>query len=220
MELFSGRYLTEEEIWQRIENIIAERKRIEVELAKPEVSTDFDKMPALAKKLDKLKPISELALELKEKLNDLEEAEELMAEQKPDEEVEELYQIYKEDCQQKAEQLYQLLIDEGYLEEETEEETDLEILKFIEYVGPEYAWRLGINLDLETAEARERLQKLVTKGLLERVQGTMLKRYHREEDWGKHMNHTYYNLSRKGKLYLRNLKRNSNQLDEMLAKFD
>lgn len=56
-------------------------------------------------------------------------------------------------------------------------------------------------------EARKRLEALLEKELLEKVQGTMLEGYHREKDWIKHMNHTYYRLSRKGKLFLRQLRR-------------
>nr|WP_274380927.1 DUF2250 domain-containing protein [Desulforadius tongensis] len=98
-------------------------------------------------------------------------------------------------------------MENGYLDEEFEDETDLEILKFIDYAGPEYAWRLGINIGIDVEESRQRLEKLLQKGLLEKVQGTMLEGYHREKDWVKHMNHTYYRISRQGRHYLRKLRR-------------
>lgn len=92
-------------------------------------------------------------------------------------------------------------------EGEFEDETDLKILKFIDYAGPEYAWRLSINIGISWEESRRRLAILLEKGLLERVAGNMLGNYHREKNWTKHMNHTYYRISREGRLYLRRLRR-------------
>ncbi|HBX24416.1 MAG TPA: DUF2250 domain-containing protein [Desulfotomaculum sp.] len=102
--------------------------------------------------------------------------------------------------------MVKLLLERGCLEKEVEDQTDLEILKFIDYAGPEYAWRLGINVGLDVAEARRRLDVLLAKGFLERVEGNMLDKYHRAKSWTKHMNHTYYRVTREGRHYLRSLR--------------
>ncbi|WP_031513822.1 DUF2250 domain-containing protein [Desulfofalx alkaliphila] len=99
------------------------------------------------------------------------------------------------------------------MDEEYEDETDIEILKFLDYAGAEYAWRLGINVNISRCESRERLEKLFKKGLIEKVQGIMLENYHWERDWMKHMNHTYYRISREGRLYLRKMRRGLESLE-------
>ncbi len=117
-------------------------------------------------------------------------------EEEPD--LRRLYAEYSSSSGNLAGEVYRLLLENGRIDREKEDEKDLRILRFIEYAGPEYAWRLGINTGLDVGEARERLERLLEKGLLEKVQGTMLEGYHREKDWVKHMNHTYYRLSREG----------------------
>lgn len=59
----------------------------------------------------------------------------------------------------------QWLIDNGYIDGEFEDETDLKILKFIDYAGPEYAWRLSINIGISWEETRWRLAELLKKDL-------------------------------------------------------
>jgi len=146
---------------------------------------------------------------LKALLSDLYELEELLQQDitGEDADLQKLHEEYTDVCYGAAGGVYRLLLEDGYIDEEKEDETDLEILNFISYAGPEYAWRLGINIGIDVNEARERLERLIGKGLLEKVQGTMLEGYHREKDWVKHMNHTYYRLSREGELFLRNLRR-------------
>lgn len=208
VSIFKARYLSDAEIWQLIDKVFEERNQIHELLAKPEVSTDPARLPELARQLHELDHICLLADQLSSDQNDLVQLEEMLAHSAGDEdELQELYQEYLSLCQGKAGQIYQLLLARGDLNFELEDQTDLEILKFIEYAGPEYAWRLGINIGIDVSEARERLDALLTKGLLERVQGTMLENYHRARDWTKHMNHTYYRLSREGKHYLRNLRK-------------
>ncbi len=46
----------------------------------------------------------------------------------------------------------------------------------------------------------------MAKGFLERVEGNMLDKYHRAKSWTKHMNHTYYRITREGRHYLRLLR--------------
>lgn len=214
MPVFKGKYLSDDEIWLRIKAIIEERDHIQGQLAKPEISTDPEKMPGLARRLAELNELCHPAEKLQDYWGDLQQLEEMLAEQEDEHEGEGLQRLhgeYLELCGDLSRQIYQWLLEKGYLEEEFEDDTDLEILRFIEYVGPEYAWRLSINVNISWEEARERLDNLLGKGLLEKVQGTMLDNYHRAKDWSKHMNHTYYRLSREGKHYLRRLR--NEQLD-------
>ncbi|SHF25570.1 DUF2250 domain-containing protein [Desulforamulus putei] len=216
MPVFNAKYLSDEEIWSRIDKIVQERDEVHRLLAKPEVSTDPCRMPELAKKLNDLNPKCLLFHELRSLVKDLRELEEMIGEKEPDEEHElvSLHREYLDLCRDKALQVYQTLMEMGLLPEEVEDETDLAILKFIEYAGPEYAWRLGINIGLDVAESRRRLEALLEKGLLERVPGNMLEGYHRQKDWIKHMNHTYYRITREGRHYLRKLRRGLEDLSE------
>ncbi|MBO8137565.1 MAG: DUF2250 domain-containing protein [Desulfotomaculum sp.] len=210
MSLFEGKYYTDEEIWARAEELVSEYNKTRQMLSDPNISTDPEVMPELAKKLHRLSPFSELVKKLKSCLKDKQELEAMLSEEEREDEENEyavLYREYSALCSSLARELYNMLLKEGCLEDENEDDKDLEILKFIDYAGPEYAWRLGINVGLDVEESRERLEKLLRKGLLEKVQGTMLVGYHREKDWVKHMNHTYYRISRKGKHYLRRLRR-------------
>lgn len=204
--VFESKYLDDEEIWSRLEAIAARRDRLRDDLARPEVSTDPERLPALARELAGLDEICLRAEELKRHLHDQAELEGLRAAAAGDPDGGELEGLCRENaalCARAAGELYRLLLEKGHLDEEHEDETDLKILRFIDYAGPEYAWRLGINIGIGTAEARERLERLLEKGLLERVEGTMLDNYHRQKDWTKHMNHTYYRVSRAGRHYLR-----------------
>ncbi|MBM7623182.1 DUF2250 domain-containing protein [Sporohalobacter salinus] len=224
MSLFNSNYLNDEEIWKRINDITAKRRHIQNQLAKPEVSTDLDKMPQLSKRFHKLNRVYPLIVKLKDYLADLKEVKELLdtnnKASKKKNELQTLYQDYKRLCSKIADNLYQLLIDEGYLNEEIEDKIDIQILKYIEYMGPEYAAMLSTKMKLDIEKTRRRLDILLDKKLLERVQGTMLDNYHRKKDWTKHMNHTYYKLSRKGKLYLRNLYSDSEEVERLLANYN
>ncbi|MTI80963.1 MAG: DUF2250 domain-containing protein [Firmicutes bacterium] len=211
MNIFNGNYLSDQEIIKRAENIVTEYEDTRNLLADPEVSTDPDRMPELAKRMHQLTPYCQLVDKFKSYLDDFNELKKMLGDEVDleDEENEDvvLYHEYTDLCNNTAQELYNMLLENGYLEEEKEDTKDLEILKFIDYAGPEYAWRLGINVGLDVEESRERLDKLLEKGLLEKVQGTMLAGYHREKDWVKHMNHTYFKMSRQGKHYLRRLRR-------------
>lgn len=206
---FDADYLDEDEIWVRIDELIEQKNEISQRLSRPQVSTDPDKVAKLSRKLDGLKEISELAEKLRSGQEDLSAAEAILSEGK-DEEAQDLVQEYRDKCDKLSNELFELLMDNGHLEEEAEDEIDVRILKYIQLVGPEYAIQLAKNLNLEVEQARDRLETLNEKDLLTRVQGTMLESYHRQEGWDKHMNHTYYRLSRQGELYLRDL-RNSNR---------
>ncbi len=210
MSLSDGNYLNDEQIWSRVEKLEGKQQRVRKLLAQPEVSTDPKKLAKLSKKLNQLNQICSLADRLRTCIKDLREAREI-SEQESNEEAQGLFDEYRDLCDQISGELYQLLLTKGYIEEEVEDERDIEILEFIQSVGPEYTWNLAINLKMEVVEARNRLEILLEKGLLKRVEGTMLESYHRQEGWDKHMNHTYYKLSRKGKLFLRDLQRTNLQ---------
>ncbi|MCD5406727.1 MAG: DUF2250 domain-containing protein [Desulfotomaculum sp.] len=210
--IFNNKYFSEPEIWAIIHDIIKERDEIQALLATASIGADLDQIPRLAKRLHELNYICANIDQLKNCLKDLQELQQMLniQQQHPDNDQQQqedahLYAEYLLLCTNTARQLYQLLLEKGYLDLEREDATDLAILKFINYAGPEYAWRLGINIGIEVAEARERLEILLKKNLLAKVSGTMLKNYHRSKDWTKHMNHTYYQITRKGRLYLRAL---------------
>lgn len=220
MSVFNAKYLSDEDIWKLLGQVEEEYENLAVLLAQPEVSTDPEKLPGLAKRLHELNNICLLASELKKIVRDVADLKIMLGLGKdqtgqtwsgknlsPEEqELWLLYDEYNSMLNDKAGQLYRWLVDNGYMEVEQEDETDLAILKFIDYAGAEYAWRLGINIGLDVAESRRRLEKLLEKGLLERVEGKMLENYHREKSWTKHMNHTYYRISREGRLYVRRLR--------------
>lgn len=80
---------------------------------------------------------------------------------------------------------------------------DLTILAYLKKLGPEYAKLLAIRLGLSLEESRKRLQSLEERGLIKRVERRIVKYYHRRRKSVKHRNHTYYELTREGELFLR-----------------
>lgn len=210
MSLFNAKYHNDLSVWSLIESIVQDRDEVEKQLAEAGVLEDPSRMSQLAKRLYEL---NQLCFPIESMRNCLEEVgvlEDILKQELAEQERVEFGELFEEQsgiCAEKSRQLYNLLLDNGYLAEEREDETDLEILKFIDYAGPEYAWRLGINIGIDVEEARRRLGLLMGKGFLERVEGNMLGNYHRSKDWIKHMNHTYYRITREGRHYLRRLRR-------------
>lgn len=207
--MFNAKYMSDAEVWLKIDEIIKKHHETQKLLAQPEIITDPCRYPELAKRLHELDKICLIISGLKKCEKDIRELEEMMIEEENESDLDELKQLYEElvePCQDKASQIYHWLLQEGYIDKELEDETDLDILKFIDYAGPEYAWRLGINIGISVEESSRRLKALLEKGLLERVEGNMLGNYHREKSWTKHMNHTYYRITREGRLYLRRLR--------------
>lgn len=84
---------------------------------------------------------------------------------------------------------------------------DLTILTYLKKLGPEYAKLLSIRLGLSLEESRNRLQSLEERGLIKRVERRIVKYYHRRRKSVKHRNHTYYELTREGELFLREAKK-------------
>ncbi|HBV98348.1 MAG TPA: hypothetical protein DEF36_15075 [Desulfotomaculum sp.] len=205
---FLNSRVSDAEVRLKIEGIINERNRLFELLATADAGSDLDALPELARKFNELDRIYHIQKKMDALLNDLQELELIIDEEAENEEdLQPLHLEYTREYWDEAGRMYRLLLEGGYISEEFLDDTDLGILRFIEFAGPEYAWRLSINIGIDTREARDRIEALLEKELLEKVQGTMLEGYHREKDWVKHMNHTYYRLSRKGKLFLRQLRR-------------
>ena|GEM_PF-1179180 len=206
---FNSRFLSDEEIWSGIEKMADHRNSLFDALAAGVAGTDPADLKEMSKQFSELDKMYHSSVKLQDLLKDLQELKKMIDEGNLEdgEGLQRLYTEYTKDYAEETGLLYRMLLEKGYISEEIVDSNHLNILKFIEYAGPEYAWRLGINIGIDTKEARDRLEILLEKGLLEKVQGTMLEGYHREKDWVKHMNHTYYRLSRKGRLFLRQLRR-------------
>ncbi|AYO29697.1 MAG: hypothetical protein PWR06_2327 [Thermoanaerobacteraceae bacterium] len=84
---------------------------------------------------------------------------------------------------------------------------DLTILTYLKKLGPEYAKLLAIRLGLSLEESRKRLQSLEERGLIKRVERRIVKYYHRRRKSVKHRNHTYYELTREGEFFLRQVRK-------------
>ncbi len=83
------------------------------------------------------------------------------------------------------------------------EEEDWKILKDLYATAPDCAKFLSRRLRLDLADTMRRLKELENMGFLERIEGRFLKKKGLRKP--KHMNHTYYELSRPARLYLRKL---------------
>ncbi|CAB1127918.1 conserved protein of unknown function [Candidatus Hydrogenisulfobacillus filiaventi] len=87
-----------------------------------------------------------------------------------------------------------------------EEGTDLldrKLLAYFKALGPDYAKLIGFRFARPVDEVRARLEHLEALGLVERVEGRIVKYYHRRVKAVKHRNHTYYQLTREGDHFLR-----------------
>ena len=83
------------------------------------------------------------------------------------------------------------------------EDEDWRILRDLYAVAPDCAKFLARRLRLETEDTMRRLRRLESLGFLKRVKGRFLKKKGLRRP--KHMHHTYYELSREARLYLRAL---------------
>ena len=81
---------------------------------------------------------------------------------------------------------------------------DKEVLYYIHNTGPVFPAKLAKRLNREVAEVREAIERLKDGSWLERVSGAMVDyRLSKRTKITKHRNHTYYGLTRKARLYLR-----------------
>ncbi len=83
------------------------------------------------------------------------------------------------------------------------DDTDWRILKDLYALAPDCAKFLARRLRLDLGETMKRLKRLENLGFLERVEGRFLRKKGLRRP--KHMNHTYYELTRLARLYLRTL---------------
>jgi hypothetical protein len=91
--------------------------------------------------------------------------------------------------------------DDDYTELDT---VDFAVLAHHEHFGVDYAHVVARAVCISKDEAFERHRKLRDLGLLRRVEPTMI-RYRKgivDNKWIKHRNHTYYELTDKGRAYL------------------
>jgi hypothetical protein len=82
--------------------------------------------------------------------------------------------------------------------------TDFAVLRHHQQYGIDYSLMLAKMLSISKQEAFDRHQRLKEAGLLRRVDAIMV-RYRKgvvDNKWIKHRNHTYYELTEKGKQYL------------------
>ncbi len=84
------------------------------------------------------------------------------------------------------------------------DETDFAVLEHHERLGIDYSLKMARDVEITKEKAFDRHHKLRDLGLLERVDATMVQ-YRKNvvaHKWIKHRNHTYYDLTDKGRGYL------------------
>jgi len=81
---------------------------------------------------------------------------------------------------------------------------ELKILYYIYHSGPAFIKKLSARLDKDIQTLQSSIEALQRMEYLERVTGTMVEyRLNRRSKVIKHRNHTYYDLTRKGRLFMR-----------------
>ena len=85
------------------------------------------------------------------------------------------------------------------------QESKLKILYYLYHAGPAFAAKLASRLNQELQTLKGHIRTLQDEGYVERVQGTIVDyRPEKGQRVRKHRNHTYYQLTRKGKRMMRN----------------
>ncbi len=85
------------------------------------------------------------------------------------------------------------------------DDIDFRILKHHDQMGIDYSLMVAAELQIDQRIAFDRHDKLREMGLIQRVNAVMVQ-YRKKivkNKWIKHRNHTYYDLTEKGKKYLR-----------------
>jgi predicted transcriptional regulator len=81
---------------------------------------------------------------------------------------------------------------------------ELKILYYIQHSGPVFTKRLTARLNDDIQTVQKNIETLQHKGYLERVTRTLVDyRINKRNKVTKHRNHTYYDLTRKGRLFMR-----------------
>ncbi len=83
------------------------------------------------------------------------------------------------------------------------DEVDRKLLEDLYALAPDCAKFISRRLHLDLRDTMQRLKRLENLGFLERVEGRFLKKKGLRRP--KHMNHTYYELTRPTRLYLRRI---------------
>jgi len=83
-------------------------------------------------------------------------------------------------------------------------EVELKIIYYIFHSGPTFNKKLTIRLNKDMQIVRNSIKKLQRLGYLKRVTKTLVDyRLDKRNKVTKHRNHTYYDLTRKGRLFMR-----------------
>jgi len=82
---------------------------------------------------------------------------------------------------------------------------ETKILYYIHHSGPAFVKKLSARLNENPHTVRSSVERLQSTSYLERVSGTLVEyRLNKRNKVTKHRNHTYYDLTRKGRLFMRN----------------
>jgi DNA-binding MarR family transcriptional regulator len=81
---------------------------------------------------------------------------------------------------------------------------EVKILYYIQHSGPVFTKKLSARLDEDIQTVQKNVETLQHKGYLVRVTRTLVDyRINKRNKVTKHRNHTYYDLTRKGRLLMR-----------------
>jgi predicted transcriptional regulator len=84
---------------------------------------------------------------------------------------------------------------------------ELKIIYYIYHSGPAFTKKLATRVHNNIQVINECIKNLQHTGYLERVSGTLIDyRINKRNKVTKHRNHTYYDLTRKGRLFMRQFK--------------
>lgn len=88
-------------------------------------------------------------------------------------------------------------------------EVELKIMYYIFHSGPAFIKKLSARLNEDNQIIRNSIKNLQDVGYLERVTKTLVDyRLDKRNKVTKHRNHTYYDITRKGRLFMRNFNGN------------
>lgn len=84
---------------------------------------------------------------------------------------------------------------------------ELKIIYYIYHSGPVFSKKLASRLSVDIQTVNDSIKNLQNLGYIERVTGTLVDyRIDKRNKVTKHRNHTYYDLTRKGRLFMRQFK--------------
>src|SRR4030043_1539394 len=84
---------------------------------------------------------------------------------------------------------------------------ELKVLYYLYHSGPTFLKKLSARLSEDIQAVRKSIEYLQNMGYLERVSGTLVEyRINKRNKVTKHRDHTYYDLTRKGRLFIRHFR--------------